>query len=176
MKEEVQSAPRHFLIFDENSTSLLIKTDVTSAWKHLSVCKHFIHPQDGHWFHPQLFCQHFILNMLLFISRDHMCFVAVQSLSPVWLFVSPRTAACQASLSSLSPGTCSKSCPLSQWCHSTISSSVFHPHLLLPSILPSVWVFSSESALHIRWPKYRSFSFSISPSNEYSGQISFKID
>ena len=50
------------------------------------------------------------------------------------------------------------------------------PLLLLPSILPSIRVFSNESALHIRWPKYWSFSFSISPSNEYSGQISFRMD
>ena len=51
-----------------------------------------------------------------------------------------------------------------------------HPLLLLPSILPSIRVFSNESVLHIRWPKYWSFSFSISPSNEYSGLISFRID
>jgi len=53
---------------------------------------------------------------------------------------------------------------------------LFHPLLLLPSILPSIKVFSSELALHFRWPKYWSFSFSISPSNEYSGLISFRID
>ena len=51
-----------------------------------------------------------------------------------------------------------------------------HPLLLLPSIFPCIRVFSNESALHIRWPKYRSFSFSISPSNEYSGLIFFRID
>ena len=51
-----------------------------------------------------------------------------------------------------------------------------HPVLLLPSIFPSIRVFSNESALHIRWPKYWTFSFSISPSNEYSGQISFRMD
>ena len=51
-----------------------------------------------------------------------------------------------------------------------------YPLLLLPSIFPSIRVFSNESVLHIRWPKYRSFSFSISPSNEYSGLISFRID
>ena len=51
-----------------------------------------------------------------------------------------------------------------------------HPHLLLPSVFPSIRVFSSESVLHIRWPKYWSFSFSISPSNEYSGLISFRMD
>ena len=51
-----------------------------------------------------------------------------------------------------------------------------HPLLLLPSIFPSIGVFSNESLLHIRWPKYWSFSFSISPSNEYSGLISFRMD
>ena len=50
------------------------------------------------------------------------------------------------------------------------------PLLLLPSICPSIWIFSNESVLHIRWPKYWSFSFSISPSNEYSGLISFRMD
>ena len=60
------------------------------------------------------------------------------------------------------------------WYHPTISPC--HPLLLLPSILPSIRILSKESALHIRWPKYWSFSFSISPSNEYSGLISFKID
>ena len=72
-----------------------------------------------------------------------------------------------------SPGACSNSCPLSWWCHPTISSVLCHP-LLLPSIFPRIRVFSNESALCIRWPKYWSFSFS--PSNEYSGLISFRID
>ena len=53
---------------------------------------------------------------------------------------------------------------------------LYHPLLLLPSIFPSIWLFSNESVLHIRWPKYCSFSFSISRSNEYSGLISFRID
>ena len=66
------------------------------------------------------------------------------------------------------------SCPLSRWCHPTISSC--HPLLLLPSIFPSLRVFSNESILHIRWPKYWSFSISISPSNEYSGLISFRMN
>ena len=73
------------------------------------------------------------------------------------------------------PRACSNSCPSSQWCHPTISSSVI-PLLLLPAIFSSIWVFSSVSVLCIRWPKYWSFSFSISPFNEYSGLISFKID
>ena len=68
---------------------------------------------------------------------------------------------------------CSDSCPLSQWYHPTILSSSV---LLLPSIFSSIRVFSSESALHIRWPKYWSFSFNISPSDGYSELISFRID
>ena len=68
---------------------------------------------------------------------------------------------------SLSSRTCSKSCPLSQWCHPTISSSV---------IPPSIRVFSNDSALQVRWPKYWSFSFIISPPNGYSGLISFRTD
>ena len=71
-------------------------------------------------------------------------------------------------------GACSNSCPLSRWCHPTISSC--RPLLLLPSIFSSIRVFSKESVLHIRWPKYWSFSFIISPSNEYSGLISFRMD
>ena len=74
---------------------------------------------------------------------------------------------------SLSPRVCSNSCPLSQWCHPTISSFVAP---FLPSIFPSIRVFSNESTLCIRWPKYWSFSYSISPSSEYSGFISFRID
>ena len=74
-----------------------------------------------------------------------------------------------------SPRAYSNPCPLNQWCHPTIPSSITssHPLLLLPSIFPSIKVFSNQSALHIRWPNYWSFSFSISPSNEYSGLISF---
>ena len=70
----------------------------------------------------------------------------------------------------------SNSCPLSRWCHPTISSSVIPFNLLPPSIFPSIRVFSNESVLHIRWPKYGSFSFNISPSNDYSGLISFRMD
>ena len=72
-----------------------------------------------------------------------------------------------------SPRVRSNSCPLSRWCYLTIS---FCPLLLLPSIFSSIRVFSKESALRIRWLKYWSFSFSISPSNEYSELISFRVD
>ena len=70
------------------------------------------------------------------------------------------------------PGAYSNSCPLSPWCHPTISSSVI-PSL---SVFSSIRVFSNESALCIRWPKYWSFSIDISPSNEYSGLVSFRMD
>ena len=76
---------------------------------------------------------------------------------------------------SLSLRICSNSCPLSQWCHPTISSFVTH-FSCCPQSFPASGSFSNESALHIRWPKYWSFSFSINPSNEYSGLISFRIN
>ena len=75
---------------------------------------------------------------------------------------------------SLSPQVWSDSCPSSRWCHPTVSS--YFPILLLPSTFPSIKIFSNELALCTRWPKCWSFSFSISPSNEYSGLISFRID
>ena len=70
------------------------------------------------------------------------------------------------------PGVYPNSCPSSRWCHPTICC----PLLLLPSIFPSIRIFSNESVPWLRWPKYRSFTFSISPSNDYSGLISFRID
>ena len=87
----------------------------------------------------------------------------------------PRTAACQASLSitnsqSLLKLMCIKSVMLSNYL------ILYHPLLLLPSIFPSIRVFSNESVLLMRWSKYWSFSFNISPSNEYSGLISFRMD
>ena len=97
---------------------------------------------------------------------------SVQLLSRVWLFVTPWVAARQASLSI----TNSQSLPKLMSIESVMPSNhliLYHPLLLLPSIFPSIRVFSNESALRIWWPKYWSFSFSISPSNEYSGLISF---
>ena len=102
-------------------------------------------------------------------------FSSVQSLSRVWLFVTPLTAVSQASLSI----TNSRSSPKPMSIESVKPSNhliLCRPLLLLPSIFPSIRVFSNESALHIRWPKYWNFRFSISPSNEYSGLISFRMD
>ena len=75
---------------------------------------------------------------------------------------------------SLSPRVCSNLCPLSQMLSNHLI--LYYLLLLLPSVFPSIRVFSDESVLRIRWPKYWSFSFNISPSNEYSGLISFRMD
>ena len=102
-------------------------------------------------------------------------FSSVQSLSHVWLFATPWTAAHQASLSI----TNSQSLLRLMSIESVRPSShliLCHPLLLLPSIFPRIGIFSNESVLCIRWPKYWSFSFSISPSNEHSGLISFRMD
>ena len=77
---------------------------------------------------------------------------------------------------SSTPRAYSDSFPLSRWYHPTIYLILYRPFLLPPSIFPSIRVFSNESVLLIGWPKYCSFSFNISPSNEYSGFISFRID
>ena len=102
-------------------------------------------------------------------------FSSVQSLSRVRLFAAPWNVACQAPLSSI----ISQSLLKFMYIELVMLSShliLCHTLLLLPSILPSIRVFSNESSLHIRWPKCCSLNFSISPSSEYSGLISFRID
>ena len=102
-------------------------------------------------------------------------FSSIQSLSHVRLFATPWTAACQASLFI----TNSQSLPKLMYIKSVMPPNhliLCHPLLLLPSIFPSIRVFSTESALRIRWPKYWSFSFNISLSNEHPGLISFRMD
>ena len=99
---------------------------------------------------------------------------SVKSLSHIWLFESPWTTACQASLSITNSQSLLK---LMSIMSVMLSNYLILCHPLLPSsFLPSIRVFSNESVLHIRWPEYWSFAFSISPSNEYSGLISFRID
>ena len=126
------------------------------------------------------FCYYF-LNILFFSGSivDLQCFInfrhhfsSVTQSSQT--FATPWTAAHQASLSIINSWSLLKLMSISQWCHPAISSSVCL--ILSPSIFPSIRVLSNESALCITWPKYWSFSFSISPSNEYSGLISFSID
>ena len=112
---------------------------------------------------------HFFLHLIVQFS-------SVQLLSRVRLFATPWTAACQASLSMTNSQSLLKLLSIKLEMPSNNSLILCHPILLLPSIFPTVKVFSSESVLRIRWLKYWSFSFSISPSNEYSGLISFRID
>ena len=114
-------------------------------------------------------------------ERDHKNYfrylhvsVVIQSLSQtVWLFGTPWAAASRILCPLLSPSVCSYSCPLCQWCYLTISSSAA-PFSFSLSILPSIRVFPNESGLRIRWPRY--WSFSNSPSNEYSWLVFFHID
>ena len=109
------------------------------------------------------------------ISLNSFSSSSVQSLSHVWLFATPWIAAHQASLSI----TNSRSLPKPMPIESVLPSSqliLCHPLVLLPSIFPSIRVFSNESTLRMRWPKYWSFSFSISLSNEHPGLISFRMD
>ena len=107
--------------------------------------------------------------------QNQIQFSSVKSLRHVQLFATPWTAACQASLSI----TNTQSPPKPMSTESVMRSNhliLFRPLLLLPLIFPSMGVFSNESALCIRWPKYWSFSFNISPSNEHPGLISFRMD
>ena len=124
------------------------------------------------WMSFHLFRSLFSFNNVLKFLR---AFSSVQLLSHVQLFVTPWTSAYQASLSI----TNSQSLPKCTSVESVMPSNhliLCHLLLLLPSIFPSIRVFSNESILHIRRPKYWSFSFSISLSNEYSGLISFRMD
>ena len=100
---------------------------------------------------------------------------SVQLLSHVRLFATPWTAACRASLSITNSRSLLKLVPFELMMPSNYLI-LCRPLLLLPSIFLRIRVFSNESVLHIRWPKYWSFSFSISPSNEYLGLISFRMD
>ena len=107
--------------------------------------------------------------------RLHVQFSSVQSLSHVQLFVTPWTTACQAFLSITNSQSLFKLMSIELVTPSN-HLTLCRPLLLLPLIFPSIRVFSKESVLRIRWPKYWSFSFSLSPSNEYSGLISFRMD
>ena len=118
--------------------------------------------------------QKLYMNFQLHIGLPSLQFSSVQSFSHVQLFASPRTAAHQASLSITNSPSLLKFMSIELVMLSS-HLILYHPLLLLPSIFPIITVFSNESALRIRWPKYWSFSFSISPFNEYSGLISFRM-
>ena len=133
-----------------------------------SVCGHF---SFWYFFVPACTCS----QSLEVPSNASVQFSSVQSLSRVRLFVTPWTAAHQASLCITNPRSLHKLIPI----ESVMPSShliLCHPLLLLPPIPPSFRVFSNESTLHMRWPKYWSFSFSIIPTNEHPRLISFSMD
>ena len=114
-------------------------------------------------------------NSILYSIYMNIQFSLVQSLSRVHLFTTPWIAAHQASVSITNSWSFLKLMPM----ESVMPSNhriLWHPLLLLPSIFPNIRVFSNESVYRIRWPEYPSFSFNISPSNECSGLISFRID
>ena len=121
------------------------------------------------------FVQFFCAFLPLLLNIFCFCFSSVQSLSHVWLFATPWATARQASLSITNSRSPPKliSIELVKPSHDLILCC---PFLLLPSIFPTIRVFSNESAVHIRWPMYWNFSFSFSPFKEYSGLISLKID
>ena len=152
--------------------SLVVLGKTTSQWGHLSVRKcrvsaalFFVVLPDGQCW-PVL---------VQWYSDGKVVIVVAQLPSHVQLFVTPWTAARQASLSF----TISRSLLKLMSIESVMPSNhliLCHPLLLLPSVFPSISIFSSESALHLRWPKYWSFSFSISPFNEFSRLISFRMN
>ena len=132
---------------------------------------------------------HFLLQRVFLIQELNPCqlhlrdwqvdslplHTSIQSLSHVWLFATPWTAAHQAFLSITNPWSLLKRMSIEAVMPSN-HLILCHCLLLLPLIFPSIRVFSKESVLCIRWPKYWSFSFRISPSSEYSGLISFRMD
>ena len=116
-------------------------------------------------------------HLMVFVSKTEILFTisSVQSFSRIQLFVTPWIAPCQASLSITNSQSLLKLMPI----ESVMPSShliLCHPLLLLPPIPPSIRVFSNESTLRTGWPKYWSFSFNISPSDEHPGLISFRMD
>ena len=138
------------------------------------------------WKLPSFYWHYFLFNLLSHTEPEsksgkhrevnsHVGFSSVQYLSRVWLFVTPWIAACQAYLSITNTQSLLKLMSID----SVMPSShliLCRPLLLLPPIPPSIRVFPNETTLHISWPKYWSFSFSISPSNEQPGLISFRMD
>ena len=115
----------------------------------------------------------YLLHFYTLTTKDQ--FSSVQLLSRVWLFATPWTIAHQASLSIANSQSLLKLMSIELVMPSS-HLILCRPLLLPPSIFPSIRVFSNESVLHIRWPEYWSFSFSVSPSNEYSGLISLRMD
>jgi len=138
----------------------------------LSILKHTHHLEKKIFFLKALFIFYYLT---IPCGQLDLSSPSVHSLSSVQLFATPWTAAHQASLSISNSWSLFKLTSIESMMPSN-RLILFHPFCLLPAIFPSIRVFSSESVLRIRWPKDWSFSFRISPSNEYSGLISFRMD
>ena len=160
----------------ESIMSLIQSTTALLASIAFKISKEYLNYWEMSWHFNRLFYNNHLSfctkqSWPLLMESVQNSFSSVQSLSRVRLFVTPWTAARQASLSV----TNSQSLPKLMSIELVMPSNHFilcHPLLLLPSIFPTIRVFSNESALRIRWPKYWSFSFNISPSNEHPGLIS----
>ena len=159
---------------------VLSTSKFTFPLSHSALCEECHHvqtaPEEGRHLHCLfvilLYGKHVHSPMVVcsFVCLSQYGSVQLSSVvSRVQLFATPWTAAQRPPCPSPTPGACSDSCPSNHLI-------LCHPLLLLPSIFPSIRVFSNESVLPFRWPKYWSFSFSISPSNAYSGLISFRMD
>ena len=173
MKEESEKAGLQLNI---HKTMIMASGPITSwqiDWKTMETVMDFIFlgskiTVDGD-------CSHEIKRCLLFGRKTMTNLNSVQSLSCVRLFATPWTVAHQASLSITNSWSLLKLMSIELVMPSN-HLILCRPLLLLPSTFPSIRVFSNESVLHIRWPKYWSFSFSISPSSEHPGLISFRMD
>ena len=169
----------HFTSLRSQDSAGSLSSAFLSAWKLLSTCN-FEHDYEQQTTALWIWVSWFVFKCII-VNKNYLFRLlvktkylsSVESLGRVRLFATPWTAARHASLS-ITPGAYSNSCPSSWWCHPIISSSVdpFSSH----TQSFSASVFSNESLLSIRQPKYWSFSFNISPSNEYSGLISFRMD
>ena len=127
------------------------------------------------WFYIFIQLKLQIPKYRIFFWKSSIQFSSIQSLTCVWLFETPWITERQASLSITNSWSSLKLMPIG-WMMPSSHLILCHPLLLLPPIPPSIRVFSNESALCMRWPKYWSFSFSISPSNEHPGLTSFRMD
>ena len=154
------------IAYNHPNSQTMNKSVTSTSFTSCSMLLHVTHPfRDG----P---CK--LIDKGRFIGCEFSEFSSVHFLSHDWLFATPWTATRQASLSITNSGSLLKLMSI----ESVMPSNhlILYLPLLLPSIFPSIRVFSSELALRIRWPKYWSFSLSISPSNEHSGLISFRMD
>ena len=153
----------HFEFSNSVKNAWIIKL-IIIYWIYININAYYIYP------HTLVLCTYYHKN-----DRNRFQFSSYQSLSRVWLFVTTWTTAQEASLSI----TNSRSLPKLMSIESVMPSNhltLCHSLLLLPLIFPSIRVFSNESTLHMRWPKYWSFSISISPSSEHPGLDSFRMD